>query len=132
MDLHGLFRPQKDGVSINRRLKSDALFRNFAHSAQAEDLEAAGIGKDRPIPMHEVMEVAMLLNGGGSWAQHEVEGIAENNLGTDVSQLFRRHRLHGAVSPDRHKRRGLDIASSKSEFASSGNPIDSHGSELHV
>ena len=47
--------------------------------------------------------------------QPEVEGIAEADLGADVMQRGRRHRLDRAVGADRHERRRLDRAVRRDE-----------------
>ena len=39
--------------------------------------------------------------------QHQVKGIAEDDLAAQQRQFLRRHALHRAVGADRHEYRGL-------------------------
>jgi len=45
------------------RLEHHALFGDLAQPAQAEDLEASGIGEDGPRPVHELVQAAEAADG---------------------------------------------------------------------
>ena len=45
-------------AAVQVRLKEHPLLRYFPESIQAEDLKSAGIGEDRPGPVHESMQSA--------------------------------------------------------------------------
>ncbi len=57
-----------------------ALFGDLAHLAEREDLETAGVGEDRLVPLGEVVQIAVGLDDLGSRPQPQVEGVAENDL----------------------------------------------------
>ncbi len=76
---------------------------NLTNIAEAEDLEAAGIGENRPFPLHKIVQIAMQLHDFLTRAQPQVESVAENNLRAGRFHFFRRHAFHGTVSTHRHK-----------------------------
>ena len=51
---------QLDGVAVDRRLEADALLAELAELGQREDLEAAAVGDQRPLPAHELVQAAEL------------------------------------------------------------------------
>jgi len=91
-------------------VKDNASFANLAHLGQAVNLKTAGIGQDRFIPVHEIMQVAMLADNLCAGPQHQVKGIAQYDLGTDVGQFFRCHSFDCAIGADRHEGRCFDGA----------------------
>ena len=62
----------------------------------------------------------MGLNHLCTGAQHQMEGVAEDNLCPHPFQLFRGHRLDRTVGTYRHKGGGLDGPSVKGKLPSSG------------
>ena len=53
--------------SVEMGAEAHAFLSQFAQLAQAENLESAGVGKNRPIPRHEPVQpaqLAHLLNSG--------------------------------------------------------------------
>jgi hypothetical protein len=60
--------------------------------------------------MHEIVQVAVPADDLGAGPQHQVEGIAENDLRAALDEFLRRHRLDRAVGADRHERRRFDAA----------------------
>ena len=61
------------------RLEGDALFGDFAQGGEGEDLEAAGIGEDRAVPILEGVQAAELLHHLHPGAEHQVVGVAEDD-----------------------------------------------------
>ena len=92
------------------RAERHALFSHFAQLVQAENLEAAGIGQDRPRPRHEPMQAAHLADGFHSRTQVEVIGIAEKNLNPELFENILRHAFDGRNGAHGHKYRGFDLA----------------------
>lgn len=90
-----------------------ALLGDLADIAQAEDLEAAGVGQDRAFPLHKIVQIAVELHDLLTWTQPQVEGIAEDNLCARGFNFFRRHPFYGAVRAHRHKRGGFHHAAIK-------------------
>ncbi len=83
LHLHGYFRCKNHGAAVHRRLEFHPFFTDFAHLAQGKHLKTAGIGENRTLPLHKVVQVAMLLDDLGTRAQHKVEGVAQDDLGSD-------------------------------------------------
>jgi len=65
--------------------------------------------------MHETVQPSMGGDDGRTRAQHQVEGVAENDLRAQSLELLGRHRLDRAVGAYRHEGRGLDHAVSGHE-----------------
>ena len=53
---------------------------------EAVDLEAAAVGEDRPVPVHEAMQAAQLGDEVVAGPQGEVIGVAEDDLGAGVAR----------------------------------------------
>ena len=66
--------------AIDMRAERHALLRYRAELAERHDLIAAGIGEDRAVPSHEAMQAAKPRDAFGSRAQHEVIGVAEDDI----------------------------------------------------
>ena len=49
-------------IAVQMRAEQHAFFGDLAQAAQAEDLEAAGIGEDGPRPVHELVQPAELAD----------------------------------------------------------------------
>src|ERR1035437_1096644 len=92
------------------RAKGNAFFGHFTQLVQAENVKAAGIGKDRPRPRHETMQASELAHDFDSRTQVEVISVAEENLD---AKLFENVLGHGLDSPSRayrHEHRSFDLA----------------------
>ena len=120
LDPHRLFRRQEKTPAVDRGGELHALLGDLPDTAKREDLESARIGQDRTIPVHEVMQPLMEPNHFKPRTEPEVEGVAQNDLGTVVLQLLRRHRLHGAAGADRHEDRRLHDAVIQVQFTAAG------------
>ena len=79
-------------------------------SARLQDLEAARIGQNGSLPLHEVMQIAMGLNDLGAGPQHQVKGIARMIWAPRSTEFFRCHRLDGAIVPTGNEGRRFDCA----------------------
>ncbi len=72
------------GTAIDGRLEAHALLGDLAHGREAEHLEAARVGEDGLVPVHEAMQSAVRADDLGARPQHQVEGVAEDDLCADV------------------------------------------------
>ena len=81
--------------------------------------------------MHEVVEITMGTNDLGTGTQHEMEGIAENDLRPHVAQFLRCHGLDRAVGPHRHKGRRLHHATCEAHPPPPRRAIIAHYFKLH-
>ena len=91
------------------------LFFDFTHRPQAEHLKAAGIGEDRAVPVHEIVQIAMQFHDFLTRAQPQVESVAQQDLCAGIFNFFRGHAFYGAVSAHWHKCRGFDHATFKDQ-----------------
>jgi len=87
-----------------------ALFRQLAQPRQAHHLKPAGIGEDRLVPVHELMQPAQTVDPFGSGAQHQMIGIAQQDIRTGRGDAFGHHRLDRGGSAHRHEGRRANIA----------------------
>jgi hypothetical protein len=62
-----------------------ALLAHLAQIRQRPDLKAAGIGQDRLVPAHEMMQAAQPLHPLRPGPQHQVIGIAQKDIGTRLA-----------------------------------------------
>ena len=97
---------------------------------QAEDLEAAAIGQDRPIPAHEAMQPAHTRDQLVAGLKVQVVGVAENDLRAVIAHLVGRQRFDGAARADRHKHGRLDRAVRGGDQAGAGARVADRGIEL--
>ena len=132
LHLHRLFRPHEHLGAIDGRGEVHALFLDLAHGAQAEHLEATGIGEDRPLPLHEVVQIAMFLDHLHPRAQPQVEGVAENDLRADPLDVTRQHALDRAIGTHRHEGRGLDHATREGQATTTGLAVGGQQLEGHA
>ncbi len=99
------------------RLERDALFRDLANLAEAHHLEAAGVGQDRSIPAHEFVQPAEARDAFRAGAQHQMIGVAEEDVGTGVAHLIGIERLDRRDRSDRHERRRANGPARRSDLA---------------
>ena len=132
LHLHGPLRRQQYVIAVDRGLETHAFFRELAHVCQREDLEATRIRQDRPVPVHEFVQPAVLSNDSRARSQQQMKGIAENDFCAVSSNLLRRHALHRAVGSDGHERRRPDRAATERQETGACCPVAVEDFELHV
>ena len=103
----GVSRTSLPSIGERNRTPSSVILRRLS---QAEHLEAAGVGEDRPLPVHEAVQPAMRAHDFGARPQHQMEGVAQHDLRAEALELLGRHRLDGAVGAHGHEGRRLDDA----------------------
>ena len=59
LHLHRALRREEHLAAINRRTETRAFLGQFTDFGKAEHLKTAGIGENRLVPMHELMQTAM-------------------------------------------------------------------------
>jgi hypothetical protein len=94
-------------------------------------LKATGVRENRPLPLGKVMEITVGFNHLSAWAQHQMKGIAENNLSTDINYILGQHAFNRAVGTHRHKGRGLHLAPRKSHFTTPRLAVRRRHSKVH-
>ena len=92
------------------RLEGHPALGNFAQRRQRHYLKPARIGENRFIPAHELMQSTKPRNPLGTGAQHQVIGIAEQNIRARRRHLFGQHAFHRRRRAHGHKRGCADSA----------------------
>ena len=128
---HRHFGRQQQPVAVDRRGERDAVLADLAQRAEAEHLEAARVGEDRPLPAHEPVQAAVRRDHLLPGPKPQVEGVAEDDLRALRDELVRRHRLDGAVGAHRHEDRRLDDAVRELEAAAPGAARRGEDLEMH-
>ena len=98
-------------VAVQMRAKQHAFLGDFAKVAEAEDLEAAGIGQDRARPRHELVQTAQFADQLVSGAQEQMIGIGQDDFGVEFAfQIALRNAFDRGLRAHRHEDRRLDDA----------------------
>ena len=79
LDPDRLFRRQLQEVAVYVGAEDGPLVVDLEIGCETEDLEAAGVGENRPIPVHEAMEAAEFGDDGIAGAEGEVIGVSKDN-----------------------------------------------------
>ena len=95
--------------AVEMRSELHAVIVDLAERREAEHLEPAAVGQDRPGPSHEPVQPPEPCDHIVTRPEKEMIGIAEEDLDARRGQLLRGERLDGAVSADRHERGGVDV-----------------------
>ncbi|MND81057.1 hypothetical protein D3C80_728430 [compost metagenome] len=103
--------------TIDMALEGDALLVELAQAGQGHDLEAAAIRQDRTIPADQLVQATEARDAFSTGTQHQVIGIAEDDIGAGVLDLVEIHRLDRANGADRHEGGSTDRAARHGDFA---------------
>ena len=111
LHLDGALGRQRHGGAVDMRLEGDALLVDAPELGQRHDLIAAGIGEDRLVPMHELVQAAELGDALGAGPQHQMIGVGEDDVGAGRRHVLGEHGLDRGAGADRHEgRRAHDAA----------------------
>ena len=111
LDLHALLRAHEDLPAVQVGGKIDALLLDLPQTGQGEHLKAAGVGQNRPVPGHKLMQSAQIVDHLVTGPQVQMVGVGKLHLTTDVFQVCRAEGpLDGSLSADIHKYRRLNRA----------------------
>ena len=75
---------QKCLAPSRMRAELHAVVGELERVGEAEDLEAAGVGEDGAVPVHERVQAAGVAHDVGAGAQVEVVGVGEQHLRADA------------------------------------------------
>ncbi len=123
LDLHRTFGGQVVFGPVDMRFEGHALFGQLAQVRQAHHLKSAAIGENRTLPIHEFVQTAQAVDPLSAGAQHQVIGVAQQNIGPSGAHAVGHHALDGSCGANRHKSRGSDIAARGFDDAGAGLPI---------
>ena len=110
LHLHRLLRPEEELVAVDMGVEAAPFLGDFAHPGERKDLEAARIGEDRPVPAHEAVKPAGGREDLRAGAQHEVVGVAQDDLRPQLLEVARLQRLDRPKRANIHKNGGFDGA----------------------
>ncbi len=132
LDLHGFFRGEENLLAVDRVTEVDAFFFDLADIAQAEYLESAGIGQDRAVPVHEIVQITMFAHDVLPRAQPQVEGVSQQDLRAGVFYFFRCHAFDCAVGTHGHKRRRFYYTTIEDQATTTGTTFCFFQFKFHV
>src|SRR2546425_6684858 len=92
------------------RFEGCPVLAQFAQVTRAEALEAATIGEDGAMPVHEEVQSTKIANQSGAWSQHQMVGVSKNDVRTSLAQLFRGDTFDAGLGADGHEDRRGDAA----------------------
>ncbi len=107
-------------AAVDMGAEQDAIIGDTAQGRQAENLEAAAIGKDCPIPGHELMQSPELFHHLDTRPEVEVIGIGQHHPGADVFKLLRNQGLDRGLAAHREEDRSGHYAVRRMEFSGAG------------
>ena len=90
-------------------LEAHPLLAHLGQLGEAHHLIAAAVGQDRPVPAHEAVQPAEPRDPLGAGPQHQMIGVAEDDVGARRAHVVGLHRLDRRRGPDRHERRRADL-----------------------
>src|SRR5581483_10471225 len=96
------------------------LLGDLAALRETEDLIAAAVSEDRPGPADERVQATAAGDQIGAGTEHQVIGVAEDDLRADLFEVSAAHRLDGALRPDRHEGRRRHDAVRGAKFPEPG------------
>jgi len=92
----------------------------LAQRTKAEYLEAAAVGENAAVPVHERMKPPCFGYQFMSWPQKQMISIAENNSCSHISQLLGRHGFNRRLGAYRHKNGCVEDAMRSEQSAGPG------------
>src|SRR4029077_15437597 len=111
---------EAEGGAVEVAAEGDAAGVHGAQPAQAEDLEAAAVGEDRPAPAGEGVQAAQLLDGVDPRPQGEVVEVGEHHGGPRRLQLLGGDPLDGAEGAPGHERRRVHRPAGRGQAPAAG------------
>ena len=87
----------------------DPLVGDGAELRERENLEAAAVGQDRLVPVHELVETTRGTDDLATRAEIQVVGIAEQDLGAGIGDLLRGEPLDRGLRAHRHEDRRANL-----------------------
>src|SRR6185312_12074701 len=87
-------------------------------------------GEDRTVPAHEAMQAAEFADHIEPRPQPQMERVAEDDLGTDLAKIARRHGFHRTIRANRHERGRFDQAARQRDAATACGTVAGEHVEL--
>ena len=110
LNFHCDLRRNERPGAVDVILEFHAVLGDFAQLHERENLIPAAVGENRPIPTHEIVQAAKMLDDVESRPNEQVVGVSQNNLRIQLAEFARTDALHAALCSHRHKRGRIDHA----------------------
>ena len=130
LNRNGLFRREAMRRAVDVTLEGHAVVVDCAGLCQREDLEAARIGEYGEGPTHELMQATHVTHDLVAGTQVEMVGVAQDERGIDLLELFGREGLDRRLRADRREDRCEQVAVRGGEDAGAGAVV--FGSDLEL
>ena len=114
------------------RLEFGAVFANLPALGQAEHLVPAAVGEHGPIPPDEPVQAAETPNQFITGTKVEVIGVAQNDLGAGLLEVFEERPFHRSLRPDRHERRRTHHAVRSDDLAKTRSAVAAEHGEAEL
>ncbi len=75
--------------AVDVGLERDAFFPHASVMGKTEHLKTAAVSQDRPVPPHKGMEPSCGLKDVNSGPEHQVIGVAQNDLSARLNDFTR-------------------------------------------
>src|SRR5690554_4441090 len=98
-------------------LKLYTILAHLGKVRQTHYLITAAVGQDWPVPIHELVQSAQLRHPLSTGTEHQVIGVAKDNIGTRCAHILRLHSLYGRCCSNRHESRSADFTALHSDFS---------------
>ena len=123
LDLHRGLGAEEMLRTVDMRAEGHAVLGQLAQVCKAHHLEAARVGEDRLVPVHEAVQPAQPVDPFRTGAQHQVIGVAQQDVGAGGGHAFGHHRLHRGGGADGHEGGGADLAARRPDHARAGRAV---------
>ena len=110
LDFHRAFGGEHVARAVQVALERHAFLALLGQRRQAHHLITAAVGQDRAVPAHEIVQAAEPRHALGARAQHQMIGVAENDVGAGPAHFGGTHRLDRRGGADGHEGGGADFA----------------------
>ena len=101
-------RRQLDHRAIHVTLEDDLFVRDAVNVRQGKDLEPPAVGKDRPRPGHEAVQIAEVRDHPLAGAEHQVIGVRQDDLCAGRGDVVGEDSFDRPLRADGHERRGVE------------------------
>ncbi len=110
LNFHRYLRRYESARAVDVILKVDAFLGDLAQLRERENLISTAVGENRPIPIHEIVQAAKMLDHIEAGPNEQVVCVSENDLRIQFAQFSRADAFHGTLRTHRHERRRIDHA----------------------
>ena len=96
-------------AAVDVGAEQDAVLVDVALLSQREDLEAATVRQDRPVPVHELVKPPRLLHQLVAGSEVQVVGVGQEDGRPCLLHVPGRHGLHRGLGTHGHVYGGVDV-----------------------